>query len=112
TGSGTPTYTITASAGANGSINPTGSVVVNQGASQAFTITPNAGYQVSSVTVDGSNVGAVTSYSFNNVQANHAISASFSASPNFTISATPSSQTVTAGNNTSYTINIGSVNGF
>jgi hypothetical protein len=76
---GTPTYTITASAGANGSISPSGSVVVNQGANQTFTITPNSGYQVSTVTVDGASVGAVTSYTFSNVQANHTISATFTA---------------------------------
>jgi parallel beta-helix repeat protein len=74
----TPTYTITASAGSNGSISPTGPVTVNQGANQTFTITPNSGYSVSSVTVDGTNVGAVSTYTFSNVQANHTISATFS----------------------------------
>src|SRR5262249_53561236 len=73
------TYTITASAGANGSISPSGSIVVNQGASQSFTITPSARYEVADVTVDGSSVGAVTSYNFSNVQAAHTISATFSA---------------------------------
>jgi chitinase len=76
----TTTFTITASAGSNGSISPSGSVVVNQGANQAFTITPNSGYNVSAVTVDGTNVGAVSTYTFSNVQANHTISATFSAS--------------------------------
>jgi hypothetical protein len=78
--SATTTFTITASAGSNGSISPSGSVVVNQGASQSFTITPAAGYVVSSVTVDGTSAGAVTSYTFSNVQANHTISAAFTAS--------------------------------
>ena len=73
------TYTITASAGANGAITPSGGVSVAQGASQAFTITPNTGYAVSGVTVDGASVGAVASYTFNNVVANHSISAAFSA---------------------------------
>jgi beta-glucosidase len=73
----TTTYTINASAGANGSISPSGSVSVNQGASKLFTITPNAGYTVSSVTVDGANQGAITSFNFSNVQANHTISAAF-----------------------------------
>ena len=54
-------YTITASAGANGSITPSGNVTVNYGASKSFTITPNAGYAVASVLVDGGSVGAVTS---------------------------------------------------
>jgi len=75
----TTQYTITASAGANGSISPTGSVKVNSGASQTFTITPNSGYAVSAVTVDGSNKGAITSYPFTNVTANHTISATFAA---------------------------------
>jgi len=83
-----PTFTITASAGANGSISPSGSVVVNQGASQAFTITPNSGFAVSSVTVDGANQGAITSFTFTNVQAAHTISAAFTAvTTTFTITA-------------------------
>ena len=73
------TYTITATAGSGGSITPSGSIIVNHGASQSFTITPNANYTVGNVVVDGSSVGAVTSYSFTNVTANHTISASFNA---------------------------------
>ena len=73
----TVTYTINASAGANGSISPTGSVAVYQGTSQPFTITPATGYHVADVLVDGSSVGAVTSYAFTNVTAGHSISASF-----------------------------------
>jgi len=60
------TYTITASAGTGGSISPTGTVTVNSGASQTFAITPNSGYQISAVTVDGVSVGAVSSYTFDN----------------------------------------------
>jgi hypothetical protein len=71
--------TISASAGANGSISPSGSVSVPYGSSQAFAITPNTGYHVASVLVDGSSVGAVTSYTFTNVTTNHTISASFAA---------------------------------
>jgi len=71
------TYTITASAGASGSIAPSGAVTVNYGASQTFTITPNANYHVADVQVDGSSLGAVTSYTFNNVTANHTINATF-----------------------------------
>ena len=63
------TYTITATAGSGGSITPSGSVVVNHGASQSFTISPNANYTVGSVVVDGSSQGAVTSYNFTNVTA-------------------------------------------
>ena len=71
------TYTITASAGANGSIDPSGNVNVNPGGSQAFTITPADCYHVADVLVDSISVGPVTSYTFTNVTANHAISASF-----------------------------------
>jgi hypothetical protein len=83
----TTSYTITASAGSNGSISPFGAVIVGQGANQAFTITPNSGYAISAVTVDGTSVGAVSSYTFSNVQANHTISATFAPLPTFTITA-------------------------
>jgi hypothetical protein len=76
-----PTYTITATAGAGGSLTPSGTVTVNSGASQTFTIAANAGYQIAGVTVDGSSVGAVASYTFTNVTANHTIAASFSLVP-------------------------------
>ncbi len=71
--------TITASAGANGSISPLGSVSVAYGGSQTFAINANTGYHVADVLVDGSSVGAVTTYTFNNVTADHTISASFAA---------------------------------
>lgn len=111
---GAPNFTIAASAGANGSISPSGNVLVNQGANQGFTIAPNSGYQVSTVTVDGTNAGAVTSYTFNNVQANHTISTAFSLIPvvDFTIATSPSSRTVTAGGGTNYTTTISALNGF
>ncbi len=73
------TYTIQASAGSGGSISPAGSASVHSGASPSFTITPQAGYTISSVVVDGSNKGAVSSYTFSNVTANHTIAASFTA---------------------------------
>jgi PKD repeat protein len=71
------TYTINASAGANGSISPSGAVTVNYGANQAFTITPAAHYHVADVLVDSISVGAVTNYTFTSVSANHTIAASF-----------------------------------
>jgi hypothetical protein len=71
------TYTITASAGDGGTIDPVGSVVVNEGDSQAFTITPNTGYHIADVLVDSISQGVVSSYTFTNVTANHTISASF-----------------------------------
>lgn len=71
------TYTITATAGANGTISPNGSVTVTEGTDQTFTITPNNGYHIEDVLVDGVSVGAVRSYTFTNVQANHTITATF-----------------------------------
>ena len=72
------TYTIAATAGAGGSISPSGSVTMNQGASQTFTITPdNGAYCITDVKVDGTSVGAVSDYIFSNVTANHTIEASF-----------------------------------
>ena len=50
------THTITATAGANGTISPTGAVTVNHGASQTFTITPATSYHVADVLVDGASV--------------------------------------------------------
>ena len=70
------TYTITASAGKGGSISPSGAVLSN-GADQAFTITPSTGYHVADVLVDGVSEGAVTSYTFEDVAADHTIAASF-----------------------------------
>ena len=80
-GSSITTYAITASAGSGGTISPSGNVTVNRGTNRAFTITPNSGYSISGVTVDGSSVGAVGTYTFSNVTANHTISASFTANP-------------------------------
>jgi len=72
-----PTFTITASAGANGSIAPSGAVPVTAGANQGFTMTPDAGFHVDDVLVDGGSVGALAAYTFNNVTANHTIAVSF-----------------------------------
>ena len=84
----TNAYTIAASAGSGGTISPSGTVLLNPGASQAFTITPNTGYAVIDVLVDGSSVGAVSAYSFYNVTADHTISATFAANTNtYTIAA-------------------------
>jgi hypothetical protein len=71
------TRTITASAGPNGIINPSGAVIVNYGDSQSFTITPATGYHIADVVVDGVSKGPLTSWSFTNVQAAHTITASF-----------------------------------
>jgi len=84
------TYTITASAGANGSISPSGAVSVNATDSKTFTIAANTNYHVADVLVDGSSVGAVTTYTFTNVLANHTIAASFAINT-YTIAASASS---------------------
>ena len=70
-------YTITASAGTGGSISPFGSVSVREDTDKTFTITPDSGYHISDVLVDGKSVGAVTSYTFDNVQKRHTIEAIF-----------------------------------
>ena len=80
--------TITATAGSGGSISPSGTVNVNYGVSQSFTITPNANYTIGSVVVDGGDAGAVTSYSFTNVTGNHSITVSFTQSDNTNDTAT------------------------
>jgi len=74
-------YTITASAGGGGSINPSGNVNVCSGASQTFTITASSGYTISNVVVDGVSKGAISTYTFQNVTSNHTISASFNCQP-------------------------------
>lgn len=71
------TYSIIASAGANGTISPSGTSTVDSGTSKTFTITPGEIYHVADVKVDGSSVGAVTSYQFTDITANHTIEASF-----------------------------------
>jgi len=75
--SGGNTFTITASAGANGSIDPAGVVSVNYGADQSFTIIPNVNYDIADVLVDGKSVGPVASYTFSNVITDYTISAIF-----------------------------------
>ena len=74
---GINTYSITATAGAGGTISPSGTVTVNSGTSKTFTIAPSAGYSIGDVKVDGTSVGAVTTYTFSNVTANHVIAATF-----------------------------------
>jgi parallel beta-helix repeat protein len=71
------TYTITASAGPNGSIDPSGDVSINQGLDITFTITPDTGFQINDVLVDGSSEGAVSLHTFTNVTEDHSISATF-----------------------------------
>ena len=109
----TVNYTITATAGTNGSISPTGVSTVADGSSKTYTITPDSGYQVDAVTVNGVSVGAVTTYTFANVTANQTIAVTFKVTPTYTISATTGANgtisplgasTVTSGASKIYTI--------
>jgi hypothetical protein len=114
TEAGVQTYTITASSGSGGSISPSGQVSVQSGAVQTFTITPNTGYKVADVIVDGVSQGAITSYTFSAVSTNHTISATFSLITyqvkteigngvgHGTIN--PTSQVVNSGSKTSFTV--------
>ena len=76
-GSGYSYYTIKATAGAGGSISPSGNVSVREGRDQTFTITPDKGYAVSNVKIDGKSIGAVKSYTFENVKKSHTIEVVF-----------------------------------
>ena len=70
-------YTIKATAGTGGSISPSGNVSVREGADQTFTITPDKGYAVANVKIDGKSIGAVKSYTFENVSRTHTIEVIF-----------------------------------
>ncbi|MGC6456200.1 MAG: InlB B-repeat-containing protein [Coraliomargaritaceae bacterium] len=70
-------YTVTASAGANGSISPAGASSADYGDSLTYTITPDAGYNILDVVVNGSSVGAVSSYEFASITEDSSISATF-----------------------------------
>ena len=73
----TDEFTITASAGAHGSISPSGGVTVECGGNQTFTISADTCYHIKGVMVDGTSVGAVSSYKCTDVEGNRTISASF-----------------------------------
>lgn len=72
-----PKHTITATAGANGSITPNGAVEVTEGESKTFTITADEGYEIDTLKVDGADVTVETSYIFTNVTADHTIAVTF-----------------------------------
>jgi len=73
----TPTYTVNITAGPGGTISPIGNLVVNESSDHTFSITPDEGYRITNVLVDGISAGAVTSYTLTNITANHTISATF-----------------------------------
>ena len=70
-------YTIKTTAGAGGSISPSGNVSVREGRDRTFTITPDKGYAVANVKIDGKSIGAVKSYTFENVRRTHTIEVIF-----------------------------------
>lgn len=76
-GGGHTYHTIRAISGLNGSISPSGWTSVRHGWDQTFTITPDKGYAVAKVLVDGKSVGAVKSYTFKNVAKDHTIEVVF-----------------------------------
>ena len=76
-GSGYSYYTIKATAGAGGSISPSGNASVREGRDQTFTITPDKGYAVANVKIDGKSIGAAKSYTFENVSRTHTIEVIF-----------------------------------
>lgn len=120
-------FTITSSTGSNGTISPLGTTAVLKGGAQTYSMTANTGYEVDDVLVDGVSQGAVSTYTFNNVQADHTISVSFKvktytvtcsvSGSGGTISANPttvnhgSSSVVTCSPATGYQINTLTVNG-
>ncbi len=80
-------FSIGATAGKGGTITPSGIITVNYGDSKIFNITPNPGYRISDVKVDGTSIGAVSMYTFDNITSNHTIEATFEPMT-FTISVT------------------------
>ena len=70
-------FKITSSADPGGSISPSGTITVNSGESKTFTITPNSGYKISLVKVDGISKGSLSSYTFTNITSDHTISVTF-----------------------------------
>jgi hypothetical protein len=75
------TFTIAASADGYGSISPSGTVSLTEGHSKTFTITPNSGFHIQDVLVDGTDIGASSQYTFNEISANHIIHATFASNP-------------------------------
>jgi hypothetical protein len=81
------TYAITVTQTPNGTVTPSTYGGYRAGTSQTFSVRPNTGYHVTDVVVDGASVGAVGSYTVANIQANHAVTATFAANPSYTITA-------------------------
>lgn len=73
--------TITASAGTGGTISPQGNVSIPYGSNRTFTLTPNAEYLISAITVNGNLLGAAANYTFSNVTTDQTIAAAFAPTP-------------------------------
>jgi hypothetical protein len=99
-------YTITATAGANGSISPSGSVTVSHGGEQSFAIVADPGHHILDVLVDGVSVGAVSSHTFTSVSADHTIAASFEVNPPVPAITNLSAATIRTGNDSDGTTRI------
>ncbi len=76
-GSGTTYYIIDAEAGQGGEISPDGRVRVARGSDKTFIITPDEGYRIADVLVDGRSIGVVSRYTFENVRSDHTIEVIF-----------------------------------
>ncbi len=94
------TYAISTSGGTNGAITPSSNT--NYGSNKTISITPNAGYHVADVIVDGTLVGAVTTYTFSNVTANHSISAAFAVNTYAISTSGGTNGTITPSSNANY----------
>ena len=91
------TYDLSATQSSGGSISPSGTTTVSEGSSQTYTITPDAGYSISRVTVDGVSQGAISSYTFSNVSLAHTITATYTINTYLITVATPTNGTISSG---------------
>lgn len=101
------TYTITATAGPNGSISPNGVLTNNHGTNRTFTITADAHYHIADVLVNGVSVGTPNSYTFTNITTNHTISVTF-AQNEYTLTLNAANGTITKNPNAA-TYNYGNI---
>ena len=111
-GSPIVTFTITATAGNNGTISPSGEVIVVQGEDTTFNITPNNGYIISALLIDGNSVTITNSYTFTDVQANHTIHADFEENVTVDTCYTPTALTVDPNSITSSSASLSWTSGY
>ncbi len=78
-------FAISASAGTGGAVSPSGTTSVVSGGQQAYAITPTSGYGINKVLIDGTSIGAASSYTFTSVKANHTISATFTKTTTYSL---------------------------